>query len=1024
EAAPRSNNHTEEQAGTNRVRPMPERELGASSTQQQTRLKPQRLPSSNMDDKKGIHKIVKRRRALRQDDAQQVAKLVSLSFPDKRRQRERKRRGHIRKMGRVKDREDQAGPNENYVNWLSRSSKTFPIHPPLSRKGEEPNQHSRLCLRNCNWHFVNDPLETNKMRPSINTELKKTLHWQGAHNSHLKVYSEPLKGQETRFMERGPMDPISRHHTGSRNLTPDMPPEDELPAEKLYSNYPDSDEVYTCQLVCILKNIFNSKSRIQWSFMEVMRPSNMDGWRLMNYRDLKRWDIRRASGNMTYNDESQDSDIWSSNSLAQFLSITFHSWVDDSLESYYVDQELSTRTKLASLFASIMQTDVTRAHWYDILNSPSRKSNLIPGSLERPLPPSVLIACNHPVFSDMVATPNEEVLPWNCDDPIVFFAAQYRSVTPSRWARVNFPKLSEPWKVDLCPPYLRGAAPSSYKTRVERQLSPKCVVIVTTKRKPRRKATSTPKNKQVPKRSDQCQKLPLSKIKGSAARQSRYMPGEWMRGASSIRLQTPERAQKTSSYSLYDNREVHEIAKKRLIWKQDDKWRVANLISSTLPDKPKQRKRKRRGYIRKLECGEDQAASNENYVNWLSRSSKTFPPLSRKGEEPSQHSHVFKTVTGFSQKTLYKPTDRSPRRPLNWGRLRIGEHPGIVMLSRLRAKKLALWSVVQWNLSLVIILGPGILPQACHQGRTYQEKISVQVIPNQMGDVMRPSNTTWWRFMNHRDIKRWDSRRASGNMVYNDESPDSDIWSSNSLAQFLFTVSYSWWGHSLQSHYVKQELSTRMRLASLFASIMKTDITRTHWYGILNSPFRNTNLISGSLERPLPPSVLTACNHPVFSDVVATPNEAVLPWGYDGPIVLFAAQYRSGDLDDGVTQLAHSLQSGINILILYYLETRHDTDQFLPNWMYLYGIVYFESGFRVYTHYPLYQAELSTGSGVGGWSARSSYVDYDLTHIFEPYTYEREMAIAALLRIQSHMRFVLNRLRGWDGVVQQFNAIE
>ncbi|PVF96944.1 hypothetical protein CPB86DRAFT_826829, partial [Serendipita vermifera] len=256
-------------------------------------------------------------------------------------------------------------------------------------------------------------------------------------------------------------------------------------------------------------------------------------------------------------------------------------------------------------------------------------------------------------------------------------------------------------------------------------------------------------------------------------------------------------------------------------------------------------------------------------------------------------------------------------------------------------------------------------------------------------DVMCPSSFNGWRLVNDRDLQSWDARRASGNMMHNDESQDSDIWSSNCLARFLTTTCDSWTPRLFKWYNVEEELSARMKLASLFASIMKTDITSTH-----------------CLERSSPPSILTPCSHPVFSDVVAIPNEAVLPRVHNSPIVLFAAQYLSGDPEEAIIRLAHSLQSGINILILYYLETRleaHDgAMQRLPNWMYLYGIIYSESVIRIYVHYPLYQPEPTTGSSETGWLARSTSIELDLDGVFRRRHSGRESAVAALLRIQSH----------------------
>lgn len=63
------------------------------------------------------------------------------------------------------------------------------------RKRKMPTQHSQLCFQNCNWLFARDrdPLETNRTIQSTNNELENTWCWKAAWNSHIEVYYEICK---------------------------------------------------------------------------------------------------------------------------------------------------------------------------------------------------------------------------------------------------------------------------------------------------------------------------------------------------------------------------------------------------------------------------------------------------------------------------------------------------------------------------------------------------------------------------------------------------------------------------------------------------------------------------------------------------------------------------------------------------------------------------------------------------------------------------------------------------------------
>jgi hypothetical protein len=110
-------------------------------------------------------------------------------------------------------------------------------------------------------------------------------------------------------------------------------------------------------------------------------------------------------------------------------------------------------------------------------------------------------------------------------------------------------------------------------------------------------------------------------------------------------------------------------------------------------------------------------------------------------------------------------------------------------------------------------------------------------------------------------------------------------------------------------------------------------------------------------------------------------------------------------------QLASSLQATLVLLILYYLDTRRSTGEACPPWLFLCGIVYVEWGMEIYSHHPYYENE----GEKAGWGFQSTLLTSKFREAFKPRSdpYIRCEALAALFKIRSHSKFILEQLEKW-----------
>jgi hypothetical protein len=114
----------------------------------------------------------------------------------------------------------------------------------------------------------------------------------------------------------------------------------------------------------------------------------------------------------------------------------------------------------------------------------------------------------------------------------------------------------------------------------------------------------------------------------------------------------------------------------------------------------------------------------------------------------------------------------------------------------------------------------------------------------------------------------------------------------------------------------------------------------------------------------------------------------------------------------------------ITLFILYYLDQRISTDDPMPSWMMLFGVVYNTQGFHLQAYYPSFCPPAQALPGERwGWGARVDTLAANATQILCTPPPRRGHAITELSRIQGHCRHVLEKLSSWDGYERAYERL-
>jgi hypothetical protein len=149
-------------------------------------------------------------------------------------------------------------------------------------------------------------------------------------------------------------------------------------------------------------------------------------------------------------------------------------------------------------------------------------------------------------------------------------------------------------------------------------------------------------------------------------------------------------------------------------------------------------------------------------------------------------------------------------------------------------------------------------------------------------------------------------------------------------------------------------------------------------------------------------------------------SSAEMGWPPELCPLLFAAQYKANDHARAKRILASAFHPMMILLILYYLDTRNSVEDPLPSWMVLFGVVYDERGISIHAHHPeiVDRPHYQSGSTERVWGARSRQLGKPYEEFWEWSLGRRPKMLATLCRIQGHCRYVLDRLKSWQGYRQ------
>ena len=144
--------------------------------------------------------------------------------------------------------------------------------------------------------------------------------------------------------------------------------------------------------------------------------------------------------------------------------------------------------------------------------------------------------------------------------------------------------------------------------------------------------------------------------------------------------------------------------------------------------------------------------------------------------------------------------------------------------------------------------------------------------------------------------------------------------------------------------------------------------------------------------------------------------------------VLFAAVSSTSEPKNlqKAAELAYIFHPMMILFILFYLDTRRSPGDPIPPWMCLFGLVYTETGFAVHAHFPVFHWDDGDPDRVCSsdrWGARSILITSKCIFAFKQQYDGRSRALALLLRIQSHARWVLEELKKWDGYEASFRFL-
>lgn len=139
----------------------------------------------------------------------------------------------------------------------------------------------------------------------------------------------------------------------------------EIPSPSVWTRFTDTSEEEPFNQIdvkLLYKSIVSSKPRCQWEFFLVAWQRRFS-WTFQHPDALKERDQQHAGGNIGQNDDSYDSDIWTSAAVVRFLFMPKAAVIVAGYHERFLEPERSYSSLIGRYIADVMSTDILPAFW-------------------------------------------------------------------------------------------------------------------------------------------------------------------------------------------------------------------------------------------------------------------------------------------------------------------------------------------------------------------------------------------------------------------------------------------------------------------------------------------------------------------------------------------------------------------------------------------------------------------------------------------------------------------------------------
>ncbi|KIM30434.1 hypothetical protein M408DRAFT_285603 [Serendipita vermifera MAFF 305830] len=278
-----------------------------------------------------------------------------------------------------------------------------------------------------------------------------------------------------------------------------------------------------------------------------------------------------------------------------------------------------------------------------------------------------------------------------------------------------------------------------------------------------------------------------------------------------------------------------------------------------------------------------------------------------------------------------------------------------------------------------------------------------------MRSILQPRTRLQWQLMHSMPPAwiPWSHQKEGSFQDFNQKSRNKDLWPQTAMSAFLHPFRSKRRKSHLQEHW-SEELPQQDDIGRLIVNIVATDDF---------PPQRQ--------ERLKWPSFLSLGSENTVIDYTCRAKTAHFEHEMPFYPLLFAVQRDKCHLEAN-QQMAKAFRPMMTLFILYYLGTLTHSEEPMPEWMVLFGVVYSGKWLHETAYYPYFGPPTSVDKDCDwGWAMyfTGRFGGHHQQYIMRQEPWKRGPCIEVLYRIQAHCNCVLEHLRRWDGYEPTYKRI-